>query len=101
MADIVQTGWRIIFDLSSPNNRSVNDGIPTQYRSIVYETLNNAIRLVAQAGRGAVIMKRDLKSAFHDHFTVVQAIHKAIRFVLSKRSFLLLQSSTSRSSYSG
>ena len=27
--------------------------------------LNDAIRLVAQAGKGAVMMKRDLKSAFH------------------------------------
>ena len=59
-----QTGWRTIFDLSSPEGHSVNNGIPKHYGSIVYETLNDAIQLVAQAGKGAVMMKRDVKSAF-------------------------------------
>ena len=31
---------------------------------IIYETLNDAIHLVAQAGKGAVMMKHDLKLAF-------------------------------------
>jgi len=62
--DGTQTGWRTIFDLSSPEGHSVNDGIPKEYGSIVYETIENAIRLVAQAGRNAMMMKRDLKSAF-------------------------------------
>jgi hypothetical protein len=60
----VQTGWRIIFDLSSPEGSSVKDGIPKEYGTITYESLNDAIRLVAQAGHGAVMMKRDLKAAF-------------------------------------
>ena len=60
-----QTGWRMIFDLSSPEGSSVNDGIPKEHGTIIYETLNDAIRLIAQAGKGAVMMKRDLKSAFH------------------------------------
>ena len=64
----IQTGWRVIFDLSSPEGDSVNDNIPKQYGTIVYETLDDAIRLVAQAGKGAMMMKRDLKSAFrHVH----------------------------------
>lgn len=60
----VQSGWRMIFDLSSPEGYSVNDGIPTKCGSIFYETLNDAMCLVAQAGRGAVMMRRDLKSTF-------------------------------------
>ena len=60
----IQIGWRTIFDLSSPDGHSVNDDIPKEYGTIIYETLDNAIRLIAQAGRGAVMMKRDLKSAF-------------------------------------
>ena len=59
-----QFGWRVIFDLSSPEGASVNDGIPKEYGTLVYETLNDAVQLVAQAGRGAVMMKRDLKAAF-------------------------------------
>lgn len=62
--DGVHSGWRVIFDLSSPEGMSVNDGIPKEYGTLVYETLNHAVRLVAQAGKGATMMKRDLKSAF-------------------------------------
>ena len=62
--DGVQTGWRVIFDLSSPQGLLVNDGIPKGFGTLVYETLNDAIQLVAQVGRGAVMMKQDLKAAF-------------------------------------
>ena len=62
MSDGKQTGRRTIF---SPEGHSVNDGIPKEYGTIVlYETLDDAIRLVTQVGKGAVMMKRDLKSAF-------------------------------------
>ena len=63
-ANGVQSGWRVIFDLSSPEGSSVKDGIPKEFGTIVYETLNDAVQLVAQAGKGAVMMKRDLKAAF-------------------------------------
>jgi len=55
--DGLQTGWRVIFDLSSPQGSSVNDGIPKEYGTFVYETQNDAVRLVVQAGKGAVLMK--------------------------------------------
>jgi hypothetical protein len=37
--DGVQTGWRIIFDLSCPEGCSVNDGILKEYGTITYEPL--------------------------------------------------------------
>ena len=58
------TGWRKIHDLSALMGRSVNDGIPKHYGTIVYETFQRAINLVAKSGRGATLIKRDLKSAF-------------------------------------
>ena len=63
-ANGVQTGWRLIFDLSCPDGASVNDGIPASHGAIVYEPLSVAMSLVAQVGRGAMMLKRDLKSAF-------------------------------------
>ena len=63
-SDGVHNGWHVIFDLSCPDGRSVNDGIPKEYGTIVYEPLTVAIGMVAKAGRNAVMMKRDLKSAF-------------------------------------
>ena len=78
MSDGVQTGWRVIFDLSTPRTQSVNDGIPVKYGAITYETLDDAIHLVARAGKGAVMMKRDFKSAFrhvpvndNDHWLLI------------------------------
>ena len=62
--DGIQTGWRLIFDLSCPEGKSVNDGIPIEYGAISYESLRTAIRMVAETGRGAKMIKRDLKSAF-------------------------------------
>ena len=53
----IQSGWRVIFDLSSPEGASINDSIPKEYGALIYETLNEAVQLVAQDGRGAVMMK--------------------------------------------
>src|SRR5947207_345982 len=58
------TGWRRIHDLSAPTGRSANDGIPKHYGTIIYETFQFALRLVAKAGKGCILVKRDLKSAF-------------------------------------
>ncbi len=77
--DGIHTGWRPIFDLSCPESRSVNDGIPTEYGAIIYETLDNAIQLVAYVGRGAILMKRDLKSAFR-HIPVSACDHWLLIF---------------------
>jgi hypothetical protein len=63
-SDGIQTGWRIIFDLSCPEGHSVNDEIPKDYGTISYEPLTVAMEMVAKMGRNAVMMKRDLKSAF-------------------------------------
>ena len=57
-------GWRRIHDLSAPIGRSVNDGIPKHYGTIIYETFQHALRLIAKSGRGTKLIKRDLKSAF-------------------------------------
>jgi len=35
--DGIQTGWRMIFDLSCPHGCSVNDGIPKEFGTLQYE----------------------------------------------------------------
>src|SRR5437762_2022117 len=62
--DDTQIRWRIIFDLSSPEDHFVNDKILKEYEFIIYETLNDAIHLMTQAGKEVIMMKRDLKFAF-------------------------------------
>ena len=58
------TGWRRINDLSYPQGFSVNDGIPTEFSSLKYQTLDDAISLIAKHGRHTTLRKRDLKDAF-------------------------------------
>ena len=62
--DGIQTGWRIIFDLSCPQGRSVNDGIPKEFGNLQYESFQHALQLVAAAGRYCILLKKDLKAAF-------------------------------------
>ena len=58
------TGWRRIHDLSFPHGSSVNDGILEHYGSLQYQTLDDAIKSIASAGRYSILRKRDLKDAF-------------------------------------
>lgn len=60
----IHTGWRHIHDLSYPHGLSVNDGIPIEFGTLHYQTLEAAIKLIASAGQFAVLRKRDLKDAF-------------------------------------
>jgi len=39
-------GWRRIHDLSYPHGTSVNDGIPEEYGTLCYQTIDDAIRLI-------------------------------------------------------
>jgi Reverse transcriptase (RNA-dependent DNA polymerase) len=59
-----QTGWRRIFDLSSPKNQSVNDHMAKEFRYLQYETFDKAVAAIAKASQNATLLKRDLKSAF-------------------------------------
>ena len=57
-------GWRIIYHLSAPHERSINDYIdPTEY-SLSYCTIDDAYKIINTLGPGAVMSKIDLKNAF-------------------------------------
>ena len=85
--DDIQTEWRVIFDLSSPQDSSVNDGILKEYGALIYETLNDAIWLIAQAGKGAMMMKRNLKAAFH-HIPINPCDYWLLLFEWNGQSFM-------------
>lgn len=56
--------FRIIHDLSFPTGQSVNDLIPQDLTSVVYEDFDHVASLVVAAGKGALIAKVDIQSAF-------------------------------------
>ena len=51
-------------DLSSPNTASVNDGIDLALCSVHYSGLNEALSIIVRLGKGALLAKLELKSAY-------------------------------------
>ena len=56
--------WRLITDLSHPQGHSINDGIPPHLCSLSYVTIDDAIWNILQLGKGTMLAKIDIKSAF-------------------------------------
>ena len=56
--------WRLIVDLSSPKGSSVNDGISPDLCSLSYISVDDISKAVASLGRGALLAKIDIKSAY-------------------------------------
>ena len=56
--------WRLIVDLSSPAGASVNDGISPEFSSVSYVSVDHLSSLVLSAGRGAFLVKADIKEAY-------------------------------------
>ena len=56
--------FRLIHDLSYPRQQSVNSHIPDELRHVHYETLDDLVELVKIHGRGSLIAKADIESAF-------------------------------------
>ena len=56
--------WRLIVDLSSPSDASVNDGISPEWSSLRYTTVDHLSALILQEGKGAFLVKADIKEAY-------------------------------------
>ena len=58
--------WRLIVDLSSPKGASINDFISTEFCSLSYKLVDDAAAYVFEAGRGTLLAKLDIKSAYRN-----------------------------------
>ena len=58
--------YRLIVDLSSPPGVSVNDGIAPTFSSVCYPTVDNLASLVVSKGKGAYLVKADIKEAYRN-----------------------------------
>ena len=56
--------WRLILDLSSPTSKSVNDGISQARCSLKCASIDDAARIVLTLGRGTLLAKVDIESAY-------------------------------------
>ena len=70
--------WRLIVDLSHPHRNSVNDGIQKDLCSMAYVSVDDAIREIITLGRGTLLAKIDIKSAFR-----LLPVHPADRHLLA------------------
>ena len=56
--------WRLITDLSFPIGQSVNDGINPALCSLHYTTVEDIAKIIAKVGKGALLTKFDIESAY-------------------------------------
>lgn len=56
--------WQLILDLSSPEGGSVNDGVSRELCSVSYMSIDEVAAQVIRLGKGALMAKFDLKSAY-------------------------------------
>ena len=69
--------WRLILDLSHPKAASVNDGIDRGLCSLSYMKVDDVVQQVLLKGRGSMLAKIDIKSAFRN-----VPVHPADRHLL-------------------
>ena len=69
--------WRLILDLSSPEGKSVNDGIDRERCSLQYESVDDAARILMGLGRGAQMAKIDIAHAYRN-----VPVHPTDRYLL-------------------
>ena len=72
--------WRLIVDLLSPAGYSMNDGISRSLCSLRYISVDTAVKLVEQLGRGTLLAKVDIQSAHQ-----MLPIHPDNRWLLGMR----------------
>ena len=56
--------FQLMMDLSYPKGDSINDYIDPKECSIKFDNLDRAVQMVAQLGKGALMAKLDIKSAY-------------------------------------
>ncbi|XP_060562301.1 uncharacterized protein LOC132721934 [Ruditapes philippinarum] len=57
-------GFRLITHMSHPASDSVNDYIDPMLTSVKYSDFDNAVKMIKRLGKGTLMEKMDLKSAF-------------------------------------
>ena len=74
--------WHLIVDLPHPSGQSVNNGIPKDLCSLTYITVDTAIEQIMALGKGTLLAKIDIKSAFN---LLPVHVHPANRHLLAMK----------------
>ena len=57
--------WRLIVDLSSPAEMSVNDGIEPELCSLQYLRVDEVVHQIVMMGWGTMMAKMDIEITYH------------------------------------
>ena len=76
--------FRLIHNLSYPEGDSVNSSIPDQYKRVQYESMDDLIALVLQAGPGSKISKCDIQGAYRN-IPILPACYHILGFMVDDR----------------
>ena len=79
--------WRLIVDLSSPDGRSVNDGVYEHLCSLKYISVEDALQVVLSLGRGSLLAKIDIKKAYRN-IPVAPADHLLLGMIWGNQLFV-------------
>lgn len=71
----------MIVDLSYPSQRSINDGVDPDLSSIRFSSVDDAVKFILGLGRGTLLLKVDLKSAYR-----IVPVHRPFRQTLAGNS---------------
>ena len=58
--------WHLIVDMSAPEGASINDGIDKSLSTLSYVGINEAAESIRALGRGSLLAKVDVKSAYRN-----------------------------------
>ena len=75
----------MIMHLSAPTGQSINDHISKEQYSLQYSSVDDAVKILTALGKGALMAKVDLKSAFR-----VVPVHSTDWDLLGRGDFWLL-----------
>lgn len=56
--------YRVIHHLSYPEGSSINDGISQTDKTVHYQNIDSAVKLIKYYGKGALLAKTDIEAAF-------------------------------------
>lgn len=68
------SGWRLITHLSYPPQNSVNDFINPKYSTVQYSSFDNAVSIVRNLGKNALIAKMDINYQHLGCYQYIQVI---------------------------
>ncbi|XP_062593378.1 uncharacterized protein LOC134254854 [Saccostrea cucullata] len=75
--------YRVIHHLSFPEGSSINDGIDREHSAVSYQTIDDAVKLIKQFGKGALLSKTDIEHGYNN-IPIHPSDHELLGFAIGK-----------------